>query len=150
MFGQSITVVDQQSLQPIPGVVIAGIGTEGRSITNDQGAIDLAPLLGAAQVQITHVAYTTQVLALQDLLQHKGPLHLQRRSYDLEEVVISANRFQELKRDVPEQIDIVKARELGLLDQVSTGDLLQNSGTVFLQKSQAGGGSPVNASDHIL
>ena len=72
-----------------------------------------------------------------------GELLLDRQAYTLEEFVTSASRFEEKKRDVPEKIDVIQAREIRQYETQSTADLLQNSGTVFVQKSQLGGGSPV-------
>ena len=112
-------------------------------VSNEHGMVDLAALAGADPVAVVHLAYVPQLLALSTLDALRGPLLPQPRTYGLPEVVIAANRFQENKRDVPEQIAVIKARDISLLDQASTGDLLQNSGALFVQKSQAGGGSPV-------
>lgn len=61
----------------------------------------------------------------------------------LEEVVISANKFIERKRNVSQKIDIITAKTIANTNAQNTGDLLINSGTVFVQKSQQGGSSPV-------
>jgi hemoglobin/transferrin/lactoferrin receptor protein len=61
----------------------------------------------------------------------------------LDEVVVSASRFGELKRTVPFQVEQIKAKDIAFRNTQTTADLLSNSGQVFVQKSQAGGGSPV-------
>jgi hemoglobin/transferrin/lactoferrin receptor protein len=61
----------------------------------------------------------------------------------LENIVISANRTAELKMDIPHQIQIIGKKQIARLSPQTTADLLQNSGEVFVQKSQQGGGSPV-------
>jgi len=61
----------------------------------------------------------------------------------LEEVVISANKFSERKRNVNQKIDIITARTIATTNAQNTGDLLINTGNVFVQKSQQGGSSPV-------
>ena len=61
----------------------------------------------------------------------------------LEEVVLSANKFLERKRNVTQKIDIVTAKTIANTNAQNTGDLLINSGNVFVQKSQQGGSSPV-------
>ncbi|SHI68356.1 hemoglobin/transferrin/lactoferrin receptor protein [Hymenobacter daecheongensis DSM 21074] len=65
------------------------------------------------------------------------------RIIGLNEVVISANRVQERKADIPQQIDVLTARAIRLQNLATTADALQQSGWVFVQKSQLGGGSPV-------
>jgi hemoglobin/transferrin/lactoferrin receptor protein len=61
----------------------------------------------------------------------------------LGEVVISANKFAERKRNVNQKIDIITAKAIASMNAQNTGDLLMNTGNVFVQKSQQGGSSPV-------
>ena len=61
----------------------------------------------------------------------------------LGEVVVSANKFSERKRNVSQKIDIITARAIANTNAQNTGDLLINTGNVFVQKSQQGGSSPV-------
>lgn len=61
----------------------------------------------------------------------------------LGEVVISANKFSERKRNVNQKIDIITSKTIAITNAQNTGDLLINSGNVFVQKSQQGGSSPV-------
>ena len=61
----------------------------------------------------------------------------------LSEVVVSANKFSERKRNVNQKIDIITAKAIAGINAQNTGDLLINTGNVFVQKSQQGGSSPV-------
>ena len=61
----------------------------------------------------------------------------------LSEVVVSANKFSERKRNVTQKIDIITSRTIATTNAQNTGDLLINTGNVFVQKSQQGGSSPV-------
>jgi hemoglobin/transferrin/lactoferrin receptor protein len=61
----------------------------------------------------------------------------------LQQVVISANKTVEQKRDIPQEISIIDTKKIEQISPQNTADLLQNSGTAFVQKSQQGGGSPV-------
>ena len=61
----------------------------------------------------------------------------------LGEVVVSANKFSERKRNINQKIDIITARAIANTNAQNTGDLLINTGNVFVQKSQQGGSSPV-------
>ena len=61
----------------------------------------------------------------------------------LGEVVISANKFSERKKNVNQKIDIITAKTIAGTNSQNTGDLLINTGNVFVQKSQQGGSSPV-------
>lgn len=61
----------------------------------------------------------------------------------LDEVVISANKIEEQKRFVAQQIQSIPARQINLLSLQTTAELLANEGEVAVQQSQQGGGSPV-------
>ncbi|TAD98067.1 MAG: TonB-dependent receptor [Bacteroidetes bacterium] len=62
---------------------------------------------------------------------------------ELNEVVISANKTEEQKSDIPQHIEVVKYKQIQFFNLQNTADVLQNLGNLFVQKSQMGGGSPV-------
>lgn len=47
------------------------------------------------------------------------------------------------KKDIPQKIESIDARTIAFTNPQTSADLLQNSGKVFVQKSQLGGGSPM-------
>jgi hemoglobin/transferrin/lactoferrin receptor protein len=61
----------------------------------------------------------------------------------LNEVVVSANRFSEKLKNVVQKITIISAPAIARANTQNTGDLLMATGQVFVQKSQQGGSSPV-------
>jgi hemoglobin/transferrin/lactoferrin receptor protein len=65
------------------------------------------------------------------------------RLVQLEEVVLSGNKFAEKKRNIVQKIDIITSRYIARVNAQNTGDLLMGTGNVFVQKSQQGGSSPV-------
>lgn len=65
------------------------------------------------------------------------------RTINLEEVVVSGNKTLEAKSDIPHQIEVILQKQISQLSPQTTADALANSGEVYVQKSQQGGGSPV-------
>jgi len=63
------------------------------------------------------------------------------RAVTLSDVVISANKVEETRRTVAQQIQVLYTNQIAGLQAQSTADLLANTGNVFIQKSQLGGGS---------
>jgi len=61
----------------------------------------------------------------------------------LEEAVVYSNKFVEKKKNLAQKIDVVSAKTIAKFNSQNTGDLLINTGNVFVQKSQQGGSSPV-------
>lgn len=61
----------------------------------------------------------------------------------LEEAKVYANKFIESKKNLAQKIDVIGAKAIANFNGQNTGDLLINTGNVFVQKSQQGGSSPV-------
>jgi hemoglobin/transferrin/lactoferrin receptor protein len=61
----------------------------------------------------------------------------------LDEVVVSSSNFNEKKKNIAQNIDVISANTIALTNAQNTGDLLINTGKIFVQKSQQGGSSPV-------
>lgn len=62
---------------------------------------------------------------------------------DMNEVFIYSGKFTERKKNIAQKIELVSAQRIAQLNAQNTGDLLINTGNVFVQKSQQGGSSPV-------
>lgn len=63
-------------------------------------------------------------------------------STTLSDVIVYANKFPELIKHLSQSVTVLKGSSK-LNFQANTGDVLINSGALFVQKSQQGGGSPV-------
>src|SRR5687768_12517021 len=61
----------------------------------------------------------------------------------LDEVIIYSGKFAERKKYVSQKVEVITARQIAQANAQNTGDLLINTGNVFVQKSQQGGSSPV-------
>ena len=62
---------------------------------------------------------------------------------NLDEAIVYSNKFVEKKKNLAQKIDIVSAKTIARFNSQNTGDLLINTGNIFVQKSQQGGSSPV-------
>ena len=65
------------------------------------------------------------------------------KEVNLDEVTVSASRFSEMKKYVPQQVQTVSAEKIKFLNQQTTAEMLTHTGTILVQKSQLGGGSPI-------
>jgi hemoglobin/transferrin/lactoferrin receptor protein len=61
----------------------------------------------------------------------------------LPEIVISATKFPEKKRNIAQKIELITPQYIANINAQNTGDLLMSTGNIFVQKSQQGGSSPV-------
>ncbi|HEY9364392.1 MAG TPA: TonB-dependent receptor [Chitinophagaceae bacterium] len=62
---------------------------------------------------------------------------------NLNEVVVYANKFAEKRKNLAQKVEVITSRIIAKTNAQNTGDLLINTGNVFVQKSQQGGSSPV-------
>ncbi|HNW70441.1 MAG TPA: TonB-dependent receptor [Bacteroidales bacterium] len=65
------------------------------------------------------------------------------KTISLDEIIISANKFAETKKTVAQQIQVLDQKQIAASQSQTTADLIANTGSVTVQKSQLGGGSPV-------
>jgi hemoglobin/transferrin/lactoferrin receptor protein len=65
------------------------------------------------------------------------------KTVSLDEVVISVNKFSETKKTLAQQVAVIDRMQIRDIQAQNTADLLTSTGSVFVQKSQMGGGSPV-------
>lgn len=66
-----------------------------------------------------------------------------KKEVNLEEVVISANKWEQKLNELPNKITKVTKTQILNNNPQTSADLLSQTGTVFIQKSQLGGGSPM-------
>jgi hemoglobin/transferrin/lactoferrin receptor protein len=65
------------------------------------------------------------------------------QSITLNEFVYAANKFKENKRNIAQQIQLLNKKEIEWGMPQTTASMLEQNGNVFIQRSQAGGGSAV-------
>lgn len=142
LHAQTINLRDQATNEPIPGAVLTCSTTNASVTTDANGSVDVSTLKDCGAIRVDHLSFKERTLSWAEMTNGKD-VDLTYRVDMLREVVTSASRFEEKRRDVPEHIDVIQARDIRFMDQPTTAELIQNTGTVFVQKSQLGGGSPV-------
>lgn len=134
-----LTVLDKHTLQPLEQVMIVK-KPNNIFYTNEKGRLDTFAMSKGDSIIFYLTGYEKQ--------EHVWPIsqpiiYLQPILYPLTEVVISAAKFEEPKKNVPFQIEVVKTKHIAFQNPQTSADMLQQTGAVFVQKSQMGGGSPV-------
>ena len=138
-FAQTITVRDRSSREPLQDVVIQDKNNT-QIKTDIRGKANVSVLAKGDSVFVYQFGYATKKILITEGADLA--VDLSAKSVNLDEIVLSANRTAESKMDVPYQMEIVKQKDIEFSNPATSGDLLQNTGQVFVQKSQAGGGSP--------
>jgi hemoglobin/transferrin/lactoferrin receptor protein len=139
---QVITILDKLTLKPIENATLS-IGNDVLGKSNINGTVDVSNIDKTSLITVLAVGYIPQTFYLTDVLKNDNRILLTEKSYKTEEIVVSADKFAEKLFDVPKQINILTSKEIQLLNVPTTAELLMNTGSVLVQKSQLGGGSPI-------
>ena len=114
--------------------------------TNKKGKIQTSLLEIADyswKISFHHENYFSKTISFDSLVNLDFEVTLSSNANSLEETVVSASRIAEKKKDVIQKIRVIQSLEIQNQNQSSMADLIDNSGNVFVQKSQLGGGSPI-------
>lgn len=114
-----------------------------KGITDTRGR--WMPTLSLAEgnyVVVTHPDYEEVKVGWEQVVKQGYTLFFESRIFELQEVVFTANKYRENKEDIPVQIEVIKAADIQLRNPGTAATLLEQSGKVFVQRSQMGGGSP--------
>ncbi|MEQ9307486.1 MAG: TonB-dependent receptor plug domain-containing protein, partial [Marinoscillum sp.] len=140
---QTITITDQESQSPVEMVIIMSDSPKEYAATNSKGQADLSNFQNAENIEFFAFGYETLELSYSDLRELNFTLELNQTNINLEEVVISANRWNQNSNKVPSRLINISSKEVAFQNPQTAADLLGISGKVFIQKSQQGGGSPM-------
>ncbi len=135
---QQLTILGSETNLPIPGVIISN-KTES-VISNLKGEADLSQF--SNNDILTFQAENYHVLELPKNQIKNNTVTLRGR-VGLDEVVISASKFEQSKRDIPQKIINISSKKILFNNPQTSADLLRETGNVYIQKSQLGGGSPM-------
>ncbi len=141
-FAQQITVVNERTKKPIVGVAIYNSTTTKSAVTNFNGTANLDAFLDQEIIYFQHISYITKGIVKNEI-NFNQPFVLQSQEQNLEEVVLSASKFEQYKREIPQKIINITAKNIQFNMPQTSADVLEETGQVFVQKSQLGGGSPM-------
>lgn len=141
---QKVRVVDKDLRTPIENVTV--YTEDGSStLTNANGIADISGFKHYTLLHFQHPAYVNKSIPFIDR-QNKGDtveVDLTESIISIDEVVISANRWEQPKEDIPHKIVSISPKTTAFNNPQTSADLLESTGQVFVQKSQLGGGSPM-------
>ncbi|MBI1184894.1 TonB-dependent receptor plug domain-containing protein [bacterium] len=141
---QTIYVFDNETKLPLENVVLQ-FKISGQSYTsNSLGIINLDSNVKASDTATFQLlGYKMYRISLAQLKYQNYKVVLYRLSFSLEHVVIVANRWQQPFDQVVQQSVEITAEAIAHNNPQTAADMLGQSGAVFIQKSQQGGGSPM-------
>lgn len=139
---QNIKVLNSVTKEPIIGVAIYNIDKSKSIITNFRGEADISEFSNTEDIYLKHLSHLLKTITKQSL-GNTNTVFLEANTQGLEEIVISASKFIQNKKDIPQKIVSVNAQNIQFTNPQTSADVLETTGQVYIQKSQLGGGSPM-------
>jgi len=138
---QTIQVLNANTSQPIEGIVLF---TELFTTQTDRfGKAKLDHFASGERILFKHSSYVDFHTTKEKIVKQGKTVLLIEDPIRLDEVVISASRWEQSKAEIPNKIISMGVSEIEHYNPQTTADLVSASGGVFVQKSQMGGGSPM-------
>lgn len=140
---QIITIRDKENGQPLDLVTLSSNNPKVFTVTNAEGQAEISKFRGAEKIEIRLIGYQTSLVSYADLEKSNFTITLSQTAINLDQVVISGTRWKQDEREIPAKILIISPKDVILGNPQTAADMLAESGEVFIQKSQQGGGSPM-------
>ncbi len=141
IYSQVVTIIDETNLEPIENVII--YGKSKFVMTDKNGKADISIFDKSETLVFKHTSYADLYLTFSEIEKQYFRISMVESALDLNEVVISANSWEQNKNEVSNRIKIISKKTIANTNFQTSADLLKASGEVFIQKSQLGGGSPM-------
>ncbi len=135
---QSIQIVDKEAEKSIENVLVYD-GYGNQAVSNKNGIAEISQL-ATGLITFQHLGYETLLIPKVDI---NKVVYLNPSSISVKEIVVSANKWEEDITELPITVAKISREEIALKNPQTAADILSQSGEVFIQKSQLGGGSPM-------
>ena len=140
---QTVKVLDKSDLQPVEGVTITNRQNSLMVVTGVTGLADITGFSNDDTLKFNHVAFQPVRISKSGLNAQNFIIYMTEDVIRLDEFVVSANKTGEKRSDVPNKIEVIQAKDIIFQNPQNSAIMLEQTGQVFVQTSQMGGGSPV-------
>ncbi|RIV43985.1 TonB-dependent receptor [Flagellimonas pelagia] len=143
VFAQEVTVLDADTGIPIDNIAVFNKDQSKTTVSDANGKINLDVFSDDEKITFRHISYETFITTKSQLAKRGNRVYLHQKTEQLQEVIMSVSKWEQQKKQIPQKVETLDDRSIAFTTPQTSADLLQNSGKVFVQKSQLGGGSPM-------
>ena len=141
-YSQTIIVKDKANDQVIKSAYAFGNDVKNFQRANEKGEINLRKFKNLDMMNFLAPGYKKVSLKLDDLIDGQI-IYLETTLFELDEIVLSANKWEQKKLDLSSRVETISREELNFKNPQTGADLIGQTDYVYIQKSQMGGGSPM-------
>lgn len=142
LHGQRFRILSDNNGTPIENVAIFNTTREKAAITDSLGYTGILPFSLTDTLVFQHPSYNTLIYPYAEI-SSKSVITLTKRNILFDEYIISASKSRESKQLLPYKVSVLQEKDLLTNTSQTSADLLLETGNILIQKTQAGGGSPV-------
>ena len=143
VFSQEINVIDKNTREGIQDVLIYNLTLNNSIHTNSFGVADISSFNKDEVLNFQHPSYHERTISISDLIEMDYKVALEEKIIKIDEVIISASKWEQNPEGIPNMVASMKSKSIAFNNPPNSADLLSQTGQVFMQKSQYGGGSPM-------
>lgn len=142
VYGQLVKIVNALTNEAIMDVAIYNQNKSISVVSNQNGEANLNKFSNTEIIYLKHLSHFLRAIKKKDI-SASNIIYLDPNTQGLDEIVISASKFGQNKKDIPQKITSLNSENIQFANPQTSADLLEATGQVYIQKSQLGGGSPI-------
>ena len=140
---QTVTVLSMEDGKPVADVAVYNEARTQFCYTSPAGKASLSGFRTGQPVYFQHFSYERVSFTPEELRKAGWVVRLETKTFEVEEFIVSANRWEQKSDEVPNYISTIALPSVRIQNPQTAADLVSLGGDVFVQKSQLGGGSPM-------
>lgn len=140
-FGQMVQVAGING--PLESVTLRSDSLDVTTITNEKGLADISNFKGANKIVVRYLGYKTVVLSFEEIQKLRFSILLELQEVNLGGFTVVATKWEQSRSASPHTTITLDRKKIASQSPQTSADLLSQSGLVYVQKSQQGGGSPM-------
>lgn len=139
-FSQKISVQNKEDKKGIGEVFIYNKNQSVTAVSDSSGVVDISAFSKKDTLIFTHQSYATFMLPKINI---GNSIYLTEQAINIPQVEIIGKEDKEKALEITSKIDRIDSKTVQFNNPQTAADMLELSGSVYIQKSQMGGGSPV-------
>jgi len=140
---QTVTVIDGEDGKPVSDVAVYNESRTQFCYSNPSGKASMSVFTDNKPIFFQHFSYERVSYTLTELKDAGWIVKLYPKTFEVEEFIVSANRWEQKSDEVPNHISTIPLPLVRIQNPQTAADLVSLGGDVYVQKSQLGGGSPM-------
>ncbi|MBU1096890.1 MAG: TonB-dependent receptor [Bacteroidetes bacterium] len=143
VYAQTVTVKNKETNKPLELVSVFSENLNRSLTTDSKGKVLITTFKNNNKIVFRLMGYKSTELTYSEIEKNNFIVVMEEDAIKLNNVIVTAKRWEEELREIPQKVEFIDAEEITFSNPQTTADMLTQTGNVYVQKSQLGGGSPM-------